>query len=113
MPAAPAPMTMTSTSCMVLSVRQDIALSTQERDGFLRIAISLSLLLEHDPSGRSPRACFPKTGIHPGSSPGQAFSGSCSTSLAGRWCDNQRLTLLPVAGVCVSTDALRDVRLHF
>src|SRR5262249_18132944 len=36
------------------------------------------LLLEHDPSGRARGHAFPKTGIHPGSSPGQAFSGSCS-----------------------------------
>src|SRR5262249_55207589 len=31
-----------------------------------------SLLVEHD--------LFPKTGTHPGSSPGQAFSGSCSST---------------------------------
>src|SRR5262249_26524749 len=41
-----------------------------------------SLLLEHDPpdqvrgrlSGRARGHAFPKTGIHPGSSPGQAFA---------------------------------------
>src|SRR6266576_3433621 len=37
----------------------------------LRFVIPLQLL-EHD--------LFPKTGIHPGPSPGQTFSGSCSES---------------------------------
>src|SRR5262249_44726206 len=43
---------------------------------FLRIVIPLQLLVEHD--------SFPKTGTHPGSSPGQVFSGSCSSARLAR-----------------------------
>src|SRR3982750_1367930 len=46
---------------------------------FLRTACRFRLLWEHDPSGRARGHGFPKTGAHPGSSPGQAFSASCSS----------------------------------
>jgi hypothetical protein len=41
---------------------------------FLR-AISLYFIVEHDPLGRARGHAFPKTDIHPGSGPGQAFFG--------------------------------------
>src|SRR5262245_18063082 len=44
---------------------------------FLRSSSRSSLLVEHDPRFRGGRP-FPKTGFHPGSSPGQVFSGSGS-----------------------------------
>src|SRR5947209_9594445 len=42
---------------------------------FSESACRFRLLLEHDPSGRARGHGFPKTGAHPGSSPGQAFLG--------------------------------------
>src|SRR5262245_44425271 len=57
------------------SVQSESALA---RWGFFESPSRSTLLVEHDPSGRARGHAFPKTGIHPGSSPGQAFSGSCS-----------------------------------
>src|SRR5215831_6965841 len=49
----------------------------------LRVVILLRLLLEHDPRFRG-GGPFPKTSTHPGSSPEQAFSGSCCKLAANR-----------------------------
>ena len=48
---------------------------------FLRIVIPLYLWFEHDPPGQARGHAFRKTGVHPASSVGQAFSGSCSSEI--------------------------------
>src|SRR5262245_34799307 len=47
---------------------------------------------------------FPKTGIHPGSSPGQAFSGSCSR--LDRRIAMKRRELLKAAGASVAASTI-------